>query len=41
MSWAGAHALYRALGFETVEMYPESEVPEQLRKYWVFMQFTL
>ena len=36
-SWAGAHALYHALGFETVAMYPESEVPEPLRKYWVFM----
>jgi GNAT superfamily N-acetyltransferase len=41
MSWSGAHALYHALGFEAVEMYPESEVPEQLRKYWVFMHLTL
>jgi GNAT superfamily N-acetyltransferase len=41
MSWTGAHALYHALGFEAVEMYPESEVPEHLRKYWVFMQLPL
>jgi GNAT superfamily N-acetyltransferase len=40
-SWTGAHALYHALGFEAVEMYPETEVPEHLRKYWVFMQLTL
>jgi GNAT superfamily N-acetyltransferase len=41
MSWNGAHALYHALGFQAVEMYPESEVPEHLRKYWVFMQLPL
>ena len=40
-SWAGAHALYHELGFEAVEMYPESEVPEQLRDYWVFMGLSL
>ncbi len=40
-SWAGAHALYREMGFEKVAMYPESEVPEPLRQYWVFMQLTL
>ncbi len=40
-SWTGAHALYHALGFQAVEMYPESEVPEHLRKYWVFMQLPL
>ena len=40
-SWAGAHALYHELGFGAVEMYPESEVPEHLRKYWVFMGLTL
>ena len=40
-SWAGAHALYHELGFEAVAMYPESEVPEHLRTYWVFMGLTL
>lgn len=41
VSWAGAHALYHELGFEAVGMYPESEMPEHLRKYWVFMQLAL
>ena len=36
-SWAGAHAVYRAHGFETVAAYPESEVPEHLRQYWTYM----
>lgn len=36
-SWAGAHAVYRAHGFEMVAAYPESEVPEHLRQYWIFM----
>lgn len=40
-SWTGAHALYHQMGFEAVEMYPESEVPEPLRQYWVFMGLTL
>jgi len=41
MSWKGAHALYHSLNFEATAMYPESEVPEHLRKYWVFMQLNL
>ena len=41
MSWKGAHALYKALGFQDIAMYPESEVPEHLRKYWVFMELKL
>lgn len=40
-SWAGAHALYHELGFKAMDMYPESEVPEDLRKYWVFMGLVL
>ncbi len=36
-SWAGAHAVYRAHGLQTVDPYPESEVPEPLRQYWTFM----
>ena len=36
-SWAGAHAVYRAHGFEPVAGYPESEVPERLREYWIHM----
>jgi len=37
-SWTGAHALYHEMNFKSVPMYPEGEVPEHLRPYWVFMQ---
>jgi GNAT superfamily N-acetyltransferase len=37
MSWRGAHALYKEMGFQDVPMYAQSEVPEHLRQYWVFM----
>ena len=40
-SWAGAHALYREMGFGPVAVYPESEVPEPLQRYWVYMELTL
>lgn len=40
-SWAGAHAVYQAHGFRTVPAYPESEVPEHLRQYWIFMGIDL
>ncbi|WP_293914836.1 GNAT family N-acetyltransferase [Deinococcus sp.] len=40
-SWGAAHALYHDLGFNIVQMYPESEVPEHLREYWVFIQLNL
>jgi len=33
-----AHALYRSLGFEEIEEYPESEIPPQFRQHWVFME---
>jgi GNAT superfamily N-acetyltransferase len=33
-----AHALYRARGFEPIEPYSESEVPEEYRSHWVFME---
>ncbi len=36
-----AHALYRSTGFTEIEPYPESEVPPELWKYWVFMQMEL
>lgn len=36
-SWAGAHAVYTSHGFMTVPAYPESEVPEHLRQYWIYM----
>lgn len=40
-SWAGAHAVYQAHGFHTVQAYPESEVPEHLRQYWIYMGIEL
>ena len=33
-----AHRLYRRRGFEPIEPYPESEIPEDLRAWWVFME---
>ena len=34
----GAHALYRTRGFEDIGPYAESEIPEQFRSHWVFME---
>ncbi len=36
-----AHGLYRAIGFEVRDAYPETEVPEHLRSQWLFMEATL
>ena len=36
-----AHALYRSLGFAERDNYPESEIPEDFRKHWIFMELTL
>jgi GNAT superfamily N-acetyltransferase len=33
-----AHALYRSAGFVEIEPYPESEIPDQHRPHWVFME---
>jgi GNAT superfamily N-acetyltransferase len=33
-----AHTLYRSNGFEPIGPYPESEIPEDLRVHWVFME---
>ena len=33
-----AHALYRSAGFREIEPYPESEIPPDFRKHWVFME---
>jgi GNAT superfamily N-acetyltransferase len=33
-----AHSLYRSAGFMDIEPYAESEVPEEYRPYWVFME---
>jgi GNAT superfamily N-acetyltransferase len=36
-----AHALYRSNGFADIASYPESEIPEEYRGYWVFMERNL
>ena len=36
-----AHALYRSAGFRETGPYPESEIPEQYRRLWVFMRLDL
>jgi GNAT superfamily N-acetyltransferase len=33
-----AHSLYRSAGFEEIDEYPESEIPEEFREHWVFME---
>jgi len=33
-----AHALYRSRGFVEIDAYPESEIPDEFRSYWVFME---
>ena len=33
-----AHALYRSAGFDEIEPYPESEIPPEFQKHWVFME---
>ena len=36
-----AHALYRSAGFHDIEPYAESEIPEEFRRHWVFMELDL
>lgn len=36
-----AHALYRSMGFREIDPYPESEIPEEFRPNWVFMEIEL
>ena len=36
-----AHTLYRSLGFQEIAPYPESEIPEDLRKHCIFMELSL
>jgi len=33
-----AHYLYRSAGFQEIEPYPESEIPPEFQRYWVFME---
>lgn len=36
-----AHGLYRSSGFVEIEPYPESEIPDENKSHWVFMERTL
>lgn len=33
-----AHALYRSAGFVDIGPYPESEIPDEYKRHWVFME---
>jgi GNAT superfamily N-acetyltransferase len=33
-----AHALYRSSAFVEIEPYPESEIPDEYKGFWVFME---
>jgi GNAT superfamily N-acetyltransferase len=33
-----AHGLYRASGFTDIGPYPESEIPDEYKSHWVFME---
>jgi GNAT superfamily N-acetyltransferase len=33
-----AHSLYRSIGFYEIDPYPESEIPEDFQKHWIFME---
>jgi GNAT superfamily N-acetyltransferase len=33
-----AHALYRKMGFNEIDVYPEVEIPEDFRQYLIFME---
>jgi hypothetical protein len=36
-----AHALYRSRDFVDIPAYTESEIPDQYKPHWVFMERTL
>jgi GNAT superfamily N-acetyltransferase len=35
---SAAHNLYRSAGFEEIDPYPESEIPEEFQANWIFME---
>ncbi len=37
----GAHRLYRRAGFQEIEPYPGSEIPEEFHQHWIFMEMNL
>ena len=36
-----AHRLYRSRGFVDIDAYAESEIPDEYRSHWVFMELSL
>ncbi len=36
-----AHSLYRSMGFKECDPYPESEIPDDFKPNWVFMELEL
>jgi GNAT superfamily N-acetyltransferase len=36
-----AHSLYRSVGFQEIEPYPESEIPKEFQQHWIFMELQL
>lgn len=36
-----AHALYRSAGFVDIAPYPESEIPDEYKDHWVFLERSL
>jgi len=36
-----AHSLYRSVGFNDIEPYEGSEIPEEFKQHWVFMEMQL
>ena len=36
-----AHALYRSSGFMDIGSYPQSEIPDEYKSHWIFMEKTL
>lgn len=36
-----AHTLYRARGFVDIEPYSESEIPDEYKSHWIFMELRL
>ena len=36
-----AHQLYRSFGFREIEPYAGSEIPEEFREHWIFMELPL
>ena len=36
-----AHSLYRASGFKDIGPYPESEIPDEYKPHWIFMERNL